>query len=392
MGNRNVWGLGLGGIVAALLVLAPPATATPPGENGPIIWQSYTGPAYEIWMMDPDGSNEDQLTDNTSHDERAQISPDGSKIAFMSQRDIEPGDSIDIWQMDADGTNQVQLTDNDVFESEPTWSPDGNTIVFAGPTDLWSIPEGGGTPTNLTNTPIAYECCPEFSPDGTKIAFTINGHVDGNPVGPYEENEIYVMNANGSNQQPLTDNTAQDVGPTWSPDGERIAWANVDNGSIWTMDANGTNPAALTGASGYYAPVWSPDGTRIAAAFGSAEIYSVGVANPLTDVVNLTMSPGVQDEYPSWAPAAGGGGEPDTEITKKPKDVIKKDKAKYEFESTPPAGASFECKLDKKPYKSCSSPHEVKNLSKGDHKFRVRAKVGGVADPTPASDTFKVKP
>jgi hypothetical protein len=201
------------------------------------------------------------------------------------------------------------------------------------------------------------------------------------------------MDANGSNQDALTDNTAQDVGPTWSPDGNRIAWANVDTGALWTMDSDGSNPAALTGSSGYYAPVWSPDGTRIAAAFGTSEIYSVGVANPLSDVVNLTQSPGVQDEYPSWAPAEGGGGDaPDTSITKKPKDVIKKDKATYEFEAIPPAGATFECKRDKKPYKSCSSPHELKNLSNGKHKFFVRASAAGQTDPTPAKHNFKVKP
>ena len=404
MGNRKVWGIGLGGVTAALFALAtPPVGATPPGENGPIVWQSYTGPAYEIWMMDADGSNKDELTDNSVHEERAQLSADGTKITYQSfQAGDGSFDSHEIYTMNADGSGQTALMDNDDTDFEPTWSPDGSTIVFmrqstgvpsgevAGQ-DLWSVPAAGGTATNLTNTPNTYECCPEFSPDGTKIAFTNSGNTDGNPKTPDDENEIWVMNANGSGQQQLIQNTAQDVGPTWSPSGNQIAWANVDTGVIWTMNADGFNPVPVTGAGGYYAPSWSPDGTRIAAACGF-DICSVGLANPTTDVVNLTQTPSVQDEYPNWAPGTPGGGAPDTQITKSPKDVIRKDTAKYEFEADPPAGATFECKLDKKAFKACTSPRRYKNLSNGKHKFQVRASAGGETDPTPAKHTFKVKP
>ena len=397
MRNRNAWRPGLG-VIVVLAVMASPASATPPGENGPIVWQSYTGlPAnYEIWSMNPDGSGEDELTDNSFHDERAQISPDGSQITYMAQPAIESGDSVDIWRMDSDGSNKTAVTDNAFGEYEPTWSPDSSKIVFmrqyTGGQDLFRVDANGSNDVNLTNSPNGYECCAEYSPDGSKIAFTTSGDVDGDPKTPAEtDNEIFVIDANGSNLTRLTDNTAQDVGPTWSPDGSRIAWANVDTGALWTMNSNGSNPAALTGAGGYYAPVWSPDGTRIAAAFGVAEIYSVSVANPL-EVLNLTQTPGVQDEYPSWAPSGGGGDAPDTHITKRPKDVIKKDKAKYEFGADPAAGATFECKLDGKPFKPCTSPHELKNLSKSKHKFQVRSTAGGQTDPTPAKDQFKAKP
>jgi len=72
--------------------------------------------------------------------------------------------------------------------------------------------------------------------------------------------------------------------------------------------------------------------------------------------------------------------------------VIHKPKATFKFKATPADGATFECKLDGKPYKACASPKNLRNLSHGKHTFRVRASNGGGTDPTPAKATFKVKP
>ena len=379
------------------------AQATSPGENGPIVWQSQTGTSgglNEIWIMDADGGNQEALTDNDDNDERPAISADGTKVTFMAYRAGDGTvDSWEIYKMNADGSNQVALTDDDDTDFEPSWAPDGSKVIFQRQTtgvpvgevagqDLWTVPVGGGVATNVTNTPNAYECCAEYSPDGTKVAFTNSGDTDGNPMTPADENEIWVMNANGTGQTQLTDNTAQDVGPTWSPDGSTIAWGNVDNGSIWTMNADGSNEQALTSASSYYAPVWSPDGSLIAAQLGN-EIVAVDVETPAS-VTNLSTNGPTQDQYPSWAPASGSGA-PDTTITKRPDDVIHNRRARYEFESDPP-GAGFECKLDARPYKDCTSPKRLKNLSNGPHRFKVRATTGTATDPTPAKDGFKVKP
>lgn len=391
-------------LIGVAALHAGAAQATPPGANGQIVWQSLTGThgggGNEVWIMDANGSNQDAITDNDVHDERPAISADGQKVTFHSYRAGDGAvDSWEIYKMNADGSGQTALTDDDDTDFEPGWAPDGSKIVFmrqstgvpAGEVvgqDLWTVPVGGGGATNLTNTPLTYECCAEYSPDGSKIAFTNAGDVDNNPMTPSDENEIWVMDANGSNQVKLTDNTAQDVGPTWSPDGTRIAWANVDNGSLWTMDADGSDEAPLTGAATYYAPAWSPDGTLIAAQLGN-EIWTVSVSSGVT-VTNLTSNGATQDEYPSWAPATGSGA-PDTTITKRPDDVIDRRRTRYEFESVP-AGADFECKLDDKPYRGCTSPKRLKNLSNGTHRFKVRATTGTATDPTPAKDSFKVKP
>jgi Tol biopolymer transport system component len=391
------------------VAVAPAASATSPGTNGPIVWQSQTGTSgglNEIWIMDADGSNKDALTDNDDNDERPAISSDAQKVAFQAYRAGDGAvDSWEIYKMNADGSGQTALTDDDDIDFEPAWSPDGTKVIFLrsaaedpGPqvtgADLWTVNSNGTGETNLTNTAVSYECCAEYSPDGTKIAFTNSGNTDANGMTPDDENEIWVMDANGSNQVQLTDpgdpDSTQDLQPTWSPDGSKIAWLKVGaSQQIWTMDANGSNQAALTTTGNYYSPVWSPDGELIAAELGS-EIVTVDVDSPTT-VTTLTMT-AVQDQYASWAPAGEGGGAPNTKITDGPRDVIHKPKATFKFKAIPADGATFKCSLDGKPFKGCESPKTYKNLSNGKHRFKVRASNGGGTDSSPASDSFKVKP
>ena len=388
------------------VALTSVASATSPGANGPIVWNSQAmvngSGDDEIWIMDPDGSNKDNLTDNSVGDTRPAISPDRQKVAFMSFR-LPNGSSgnAELYVMNVNGSNQTPLTESDSnFEAEPSWSPDSQTIVWSrqisgAGTDVWTTDADGDNKLNRTNTQFVDESTPEYSPDGTKIAYTASGYYDGFP-GTFHPNNIWVMNANGTNQTQLTfgADPEQNFQPTWSPDGSQIAYIHTANASnqpyyIYVMDADGSNQDPLTPTGGYYSPTWSPDGELIAAQSAN-EIYAVDVDSPAT-VTNLTMN-GVQDEYPSWAPAGEGGGAPNTKITDGPGKVIHKDKTTFKFKAIPADGATFECKLDGKPYKACSSPKELKNLSNGKHKFRVRATAGGQTDPTPARATFRVKP
>ena len=116
--------------------------------------------------------------------------------------------------MDANGSNQLQLTSNaDQNNGNPNWSPDGSRIAFASNRDnpdvgiyeIYTMDTNGNNATRLTNNG-ANDYAPSWSPDGNKIAFTSDR--DGN-------SEIYIMNADGSNQTNMTNSPSDDLFPDW---------------------------------------------------------------------------------------------------------------------------------------------------------------------------------
>jgi len=114
---------------ATVLVAAAPASAFP-GANGRIAFTSDRDGASntEIYSMNPDGSNQTNLTHHPALDFDASWSPDGSRIAFASDRTA--AGSWDVYAMNADGSNVVRLTTDPALDWTPSWSPDGSKIVF----------------------------------------------------------------------------------------------------------------------------------------------------------------------------------------------------------------------------------------------------------------------
>ena len=176
-------------------------------------------------------------------------------------------DNYDIWQIDlATGTTGVNLTlTPGIHEFGPVWSPDGTKIAFVRlmpdmQYDIWVMDADGSNQMPLTTHP-ANDAAPAWSPDGSRIAF--HSSRDGNP-------EVYTMNWDGTSLTRLTnDSGMEDGSPTWSPTGHSIAFAKYQTGGegeIWIMNADGSNPRAVTTAAGTqdYAPAWSPDGSQIA--------------------------------------------------------------------------------------------------------------------------------
>lgn len=201
------------------------------------------------------------------------------QIAFTSSRD---GDH-EIWVMNADGTNPTQLTFNSTVDMEPTWSPDASRIAFttfqSGRQDVWVINADGSGATNLTAT-TGGGSQPDWSPDGTKIAYVKN-------------NDIFVMNADGTNPIDVSKDPVsveyEDTDPTWSPDGTKIAFTSWrgDDFEIWITDADGSNETQVTDGFSDDDPTWSPDGSRLAFVRnpnGDHQIYIVNV-----DGTNLTL-------------------------------------------------------------------------------------------------------
>jgi len=166
-----------------------------------------------------------------------------------------------------------------------------------GSQEVYVMNADGTNPTRLTNNNAADDLEISWSPDGTKIAF--RSKRDGN-------NEIYVMNADGTDQVNLTNHPMSDYGVSWSPDGTKIAFnSNRDGGEweIYVMNADGTDQTRLTNntvADEY--PSWSPDGTKIAFSSTRNRNNDVYVMNADgTDQVNLTNHL-ADDGWASWSP------------------------------------------------------------------------------------------
>ncbi|HLN97256.1 MAG TPA: Calx-beta domain-containing protein [Pyrinomonadaceae bacterium] len=217
---------------------------------------------FEIYTMPSGGGVPTRITNNLAGDGFPAWSPDGSKIAFV-RGDLRNPSTFEIFVMNADGTNQVRLTNDTVIDGVPSWSPDGSKIVFMSggssvfdpnSFEIYVMDSAGGNRTRLTNNSIV-DGQPSYSPDGTKILFASGDALSPNGI------EIYVMNANGSNPTQLTSNSVTDGFPSWSPDGTKIVFARgtiADESGVelYTMNAGGSNQTKITNNSSLD---WFPD-------------------------------------------------------------------------------------------------------------------------------------
>jgi dipeptidyl aminopeptidase/acylaminoacyl peptidase len=209
---------------------------------------------HDIYVGDLTGSTEQDLNvTNINNVTAGQLtwdngwawSPDSKLITFTSDRD----GNWDIYSMNPDGSDQRRLTDDPAQDGWPAWTPDGQHIVFSSDrTGNWEIfimdPDGTDV-RQVTDRPTTTDLFPEVSPDGTKIAFS-------SQVSATNEGEIYLIPIDGGEATRLTSTAALNNMPTWCPSGDQIVFTSDRDGNenIYIMSADGSGQMALTADPG----------------------------------------------------------------------------------------------------------------------------------------------
>jgi Tol biopolymer transport system component len=187
---------------------------------------------FDVATMNADGTGMTVLTSSSVSDSNRcpAWSPDGTRIAFCTNRDSNQfGQNLEIYSMNTDGTNQTNLTMTPCADQScraqdlfPAWSPDGTRIAFesyrdvGGSNEIYVMNADGTGQTRLTFNP-ANDGFPAWSPDGKKIAFQ-SSRDDPNPATcSVCKFQIYVMNADGSDPVRVTNDSSSDQGPDWQP-------------------------------------------------------------------------------------------------------------------------------------------------------------------------------
>ena len=283
----------------------PPPTPTPPppappARFGRLAFSSNRDGNPEIYLLSLEGGTPVRLTQNNANDWLPDWSPDGTTITFTSYRT----GSYDLWAMRADGSGQSPLVATGSWDDYPRWAPDGQRLSLSTTAETQGVPNSeifvrrpNGSLQQVTQS-TAEDQWADWSPDG-RIVYT-EGFKDSGDW------DIYISNADGSGRTAWLDDGNCDVQPTWSPDGNWIAFLRVtsdtngngridyeDAGSVWVGRASGGSLQRITPGVWAVTPAWSPDSQWIA--FAQIHDANNNGRSDQNDTVDI------------WAAPLGGG-------------------------------------------------------------------------------------
>ena len=239
-----------------------------------------TGCKFEMQPTSPQ-VNIDLAIRNTGSDPVSLLlsveSPDSTYILYCDEPDTNNLNG-NIWKMRPDGSDKTQIT-SDTLDFEAVWSPDGTEIVFyslrSGNNDVWTMDADGSNMSNLTNAP-ASDMYPSWSPDGQSIIF-VSDRDDARL-------EVYKMDADGSNVTRLTYNSFLDLNPSYSPDGQHFVTQSKPAGShydicVYTSDGTSFVNVGAPGVYCDYQPSWTPFGERVVWASGDPSVGGLDIVS-----------------------------------------------------------------------------------------------------------------
>lgn len=228
--------------------------------DGRIVYASIASGAWDIWVMNADGTEQRQLTSDARSNYGPSVSPDGRHIVFVSNR----AGAFNVWRMNADGSNLVRLTAG-AGENFPHVTPDGRWVVYAtyGLTQrhiVWKVPIDGGEPVRLTDRESSW---PFVSPDGDHFVCIYSANSNAQP-------KLAVIPIDGGQPTKLFDTEKSfRANVVWMPDGRGIAYLDARSGTnnVWMQPLSGGPPVQLTDfkGDGVVAFDWSRDGKRLVA-------------------------------------------------------------------------------------------------------------------------------
>ncbi|MDE2620150.1 MAG: Tol-Pal system protein TolB [Sphingomonadales bacterium] len=270
-----------------------------PFFDSKIAYIAETGPKdrrmKRLAIMDSDGANHRYITTGQAIALTPRYAPDYKSLLYLSYFNGYP--RIYVYDLETGKQRLITQSTNPTFA--PRWSPDGKWILYSmaigGNTDIYKISAaGGGQPLRLTNTP-GINIGGSFSPDGSKIVFESDRSGG---------QQVYVMNADGTDQKRITFFGGRAATPEWSPRGDQIAFTHIaGNFRIAVMSPSGSNLRYLTDSWQDEAPTWSPNG-RIVQFFrtekgsGRTGIWQVD----LTGRNERKLPTPVDASDPAWGP------------------------------------------------------------------------------------------
>ena len=227
-----------------------------------IVFSSFRDDNLEVYIMNPDGTEQVNLTRNRASDFDAVWSPTGEQILFVSDRVRDR----DLYLMEPDGSNVRRVFRKAAYREHPTWSPDGKQIAYqrveAGESWIYTAKIDG---TNEEKTVFGRE--PTWSPDGKEIAFI---------TGRAGHTRIWLFNLQTWRQKLLLPEDAIPWmwTPAWAPSGEKLAFAWLNHfpfvgffhrQTIYIVNRDGTGIKKIVDEAGNRAnmPVWSPSGDML---------------------------------------------------------------------------------------------------------------------------------